>query len=251
MPDSTIALPLVVVPIYSLALALGIAACVGIGARRSGAGLGRMIDVGLGAVIGGIIGGRLEHVLLNWGYFEANVSEALRPSAGGLGWHGAVIGGVVGLALVARWRGLGTRTLLDALAPGLAVLAFAGWLGCWAAPCGYGAEVATLAGMPAWAAGETRDVYGIIEPRYNTQVFGMGLALALLAVSWIMERRGWLAGRRFWFLLALLSAGMFVIGFWRGDSVPMVGGIRADQWMDIVFVVISCWLLVFSKSGRE
>ena len=94
-------------------------------------------------------------------------------------------------------------------------------------------------------------MYGIVAPRYNTQVFGMGLAVGLLAVNWIMERRRWLAGRRFWLLLAVLSAGMFVIGFYRGDAAPMVGGMRVDQWLDIGMFVISCWLLVFSKSGGE
>ncbi|MEP7292951.1 MAG: prolipoprotein diacylglyceryl transferase family protein [Chloroflexota bacterium] len=248
MPDATLTLPFVSVPIYSLALALGIALSVAIGVRRTNVRTGALLDVCLGAAAGGVVGGRIGHVLLNWAYFADNLSEALRPGAGGLDWHGALLGGLVGLALVARWKRLNTHDLLDALTPALPLLALAGWLGCWAAVCGYGAEVDTLAHYPAFAAAETRDVYGIIAPRYSTQVFGMVLALGLLALSVVITRRGWLAGRRFWLLLMALSIGMFVIGFWRGDASPLAAGIRVDQGLDGGIVVISCWLLVFSKN---
>ena len=248
MPEPTLALPFVTVPIYSLALALGIAGTVGIALKRSVANIGTLVDICLATMIGSIIGGRIEHVLLNWMYFAPNLNEALRPSAGGLGWHGALLGGLLGLGLVALWRKLSFRSLLDMLSPALPLLAFTAWLGCWAAVCAYGAEVPTLADVPPFAAAETRDVYGIVAPRYNTQVFGMALAFTLLVLSIIMNRQGWLEGRRFWLLLALLSVGMFVIGFFRGDAVPMVAGLRVDQLLDIAIVVFSFWLLVFSKS---
>ena len=66
--------------------------------------LNYLIDAGLGACLGGVIGARIVHVLLNWAYFADNLSEALHPNAGGLDWHGAVIGGLIGLALVAWVR---------------------------------------------------------------------------------------------------------------------------------------------------
>src|SRR5450432_3272808 len=111
MPDPTIAFRFFTVPIYSLALALGIALSIGIGLWRAALRPGTVVDIGLGACIGGIIGARIEHVLLNWTYFADNLAEAVQPSAGGLDWHGAVIGGLIGLALVARWRKLDVRHL--------------------------------------------------------------------------------------------------------------------------------------------
>lgn len=250
MPESTLALPFVTVPIYNLALALGIALGVGVGIRRMAQRPDAVVDACLGALAGGIAGARVGHVLLNWSYFADNLSEALRPNAGGLDWHGALLGGLIGLALVASWRRLPLRDLLDALAPALPLLALAGWLGCWAAVCAYGAEVDTLARYPALAAAETRDVYGIVAPRYNTQVFGMALALALLALSVVLIRRGWLKYCRFWLLLALLSAGMFVIGCFRGDSAPVVAGLRADQWLDIVFCLWGVALTFYNRRER-
>lgn len=250
MPEPTLVFRFFTVPIYSLALTVGIALSIGIGIRRAALRRGAVVDLCLSAFAGGIVGARLGHVLLNWAYFADNLSEALRPSAGGLDWHGALLGGLIGLSLVARWRKLALRDLLDALAPALPLLAFAGWLGCWAAVCGYGAEVDTLAHYPAFAVAETRDVYGIVAPRYNTQVFGMTLAFALLLLSALLTQRGWLKYHRFWLLLALLSAGMFAIGFFRGDYAPVVAGIRADQVLDIGMLLWSIGALILNRWGE-
>jgi phosphatidylglycerol:prolipoprotein diacylglycerol transferase len=250
MTDATVAFPFFTIPIYSLALVLGITLSLGLALRRAALRLSVLIDTGLGACLGGVIGARIVHVLLNWAYFADNLSEALRPSAGGLDWHGAVIGGLIGLGIVSIWRRLNLRMLLDALSPALPLLAFVGWLGCWAAVCAYGAEVDTLAHYPAFVAAETRDVFGIVAPRYNTQVFGMALALVLLIVSVVLIRQGWLTNRRFWILLALLSAGMFGIGFFRGDYAIMVAGLRADQVLDGSFFLWSILVMILSPRAQ-
>ena len=251
MIDANVAFRFFSLPTFGLALTLGIALSVGIGIFRSGYRLSAVIDAGLGALAGGIVGARIVHVLLNWTYFADHLGEALRPNAGGLDWHGALVGGVIGLALVARWRltlrRLSVRALLDALAPALPLLAFAGWVGCAAAVCGYGAEVDTLAHYPAFAVAESRDVYGIVAPRYNTQVFGLVLALLLLALSVVLPRFDGLRYRRFWILLALFSIGMFGIGFYRGDSAPIWLGLRADQWLDQLTLVLSMVMITATR----
>ncbi len=249
MIDPNIAFRFFSLPTFGFALAVGIALSVGIGVYRSGYRASAVIDVGLGAFAGGVVGARLVHVLLNWTYFADHLAEALRPNAGGLDWHGALVGGVVGLALVARWRHLPVRALLDALAPALPLLVLAGWLGCAAAVCAYGAEVDTLAHYPAFAVAESRDVYGIVAPRYNTQLFGMALALVLLALSFVLMRFDGLKDRRFWILLALFSIGMFGIGFYRGDSVPILLGLRADQFFDLALLGWSIQQIAVRRAG--
>lgn len=247
MPESTFTLFAVRIPIYSAALVFGILLSLCIALRRTALRPSILIDAALAASAVALVGARLEHVLLNWSYFAINLDEALRPSAGGLGWHGALLGGLLGVALIARWRGFSVRALLDVLAPVLALLAFAGWFGCWAAVCAYGAEVDTLAHYPAFAAAETRDVYGIVAPRYNTQVFGMALAAILFLLSLILTRLNRLLERPFWFVLALLSLGMFLIGFFRADVVPTLAALRADQWLDITFFLWASVLTLYNK----
>lgn len=224
---------------FTLALALAVVAGIGWSAWRLPDRRGAVVDAGLGALVGGVIGARLLHVLLNWTYFAYNTSEIWRLRSGGLDWHGALVGGLLGLWIVARWRKLDFVRLLDGLTLALGLLALAGWWGCRAANCGFGAEVDTLANYPPLLVAELPDVYGIPAPRYNTQLFGLLLALLALGLTLGLFRRGLWVERRFWLVLVLLSVGMFGIGFFRADYAVQIGDLRADQWLDLGVVLLS------------
>lgn len=264
-------------PTFNLFLALAVLVSVGVGLRRvwkaypprpkgegQGVRVGAVADIYLGTLVGAMVGARLFHVLLNWDYFADATNEITLISLGGLDWHGAVLGGIIGLYLVYRLRNFvrarvglsptnpyGYADLLDMLTPALPLLGLAGWWGCLAALCGYGAEVDNLSRYPALAAAESADVYGIVVPRYNTQVFGLVLSAIVLVIVMLLLWRGWLRYRRFWLMLALLSAGMFAIGFFRGDHAVLLFGLHADQVLDALFaaeaLAIGGWLL---RRGR-
>lgn len=243
---------------------------------------GAVIDACLGALVGGGGVARLFHVLLNWNYFADNLTEARTIGAGGLEWHGAVLGGIVGLWIVVRVQRYWARTRkiaslqllsvsqwfnvsLDWLTPALPLIGLGAWYGCLAVGCGYGLEVDTLANYPAWAASEYVDVYGIVLPRLNTPYFGMalcGLGLVFVAVSgWWQRKRqpnhmertakmpSLRSGMRFWLVLALLSGGMFVIGFFRGDRTFVWFGLRADQMLDVVMTLWALTIVGYQRSS--
>ncbi len=241
MPDLIVRLGPFVISTFTLSLALGAGATFVLlwGQTRSSLRMGQIADVCLGALIGAAVGGRLAHVALNWSYFSAHASEITRLSAGGIDWHGALIGGLPGCLAAARWRRVPFSLVLDSLAPALPLLMVASWYGCLAATCGYGLEVDTLARYPSWAVAETPDVYGIAAPRYNTQVFGIVLAALTLLIALGLTRIRALRGSRFWVVLALLSAEMFGIGFARGDFALSAGGLRVDQWLDLGLIALS------------
>lgn len=237
-----------------LALAIGLSAGIGLRRERSAnpSRTAPAIDAYLAALVLGIVGARLFHVLLNFDYFGDNLNEAFNLAAGGLDWHGAVIGGVIGLYAMTRFRIRPYQTahfvrLLDTLTFALPLIGLGSWYGCLAAGCGYGKEVDTLANYSPLATSELVDVFGIVAPRYNTQFFGMALCIVALVIIILLFWRGWLGNRRFWFVLALLSLGLFVIGFFRGDHSPITFGLRADQWLDIAFMVMSGWLFLYSR----
>jgi hypothetical protein len=102
--------------------------------------------------------------------------------------------------------------------------------------------VDTLANAPAWLVWESIDVYGIPAPRLSTQRFGIALCSAVLLILIVLYWRRMAVGRRFWIELALLSLGMFVIGFFRADPVAFLFGLRVDQVLDGVFFVVSLWM---------
>ena len=62
------------------------------------------------ALVSGIIGSRIAHVLVAWEYYSSHPLEAFMIWRGGLTTHGAIIGGVLGLWWYARRH---TRHVLD------------------------------------------------------------------------------------------------------------------------------------------
>lgn len=219
---------------YTLLLALSIVVSAGAGALRLRGSYpaGKVADAYLVALLLGVVGARVEHVLLHWNHFGENLGDITNLYTGGLNWHGAILGGLLGLYLVSYWRGLDFPQLRDSLVLALPLIAFSAWWGCGASHCAYGREVTTLADYPAWVAAESADVYGIVLPRYNTQVFGIVLALAGLVFGGLLVGRDWIPSRRFWLVLALLAAGQFIAGFFRDDLMYTIAGLRADQWLD-------------------
>lgn len=237
---------------YTLVIGIGILAVIGLciigqpSTRR-----GAILDVGIVAIVVALVGARAEHVLLHWAYFGDHPTEITRLQAGGLGWHGALAGAWLAIVVIGRMRGLYLRDIAGTLAIGLPMLAFVGWWGCGATACAYGAEVDTLADYPLWVVWEAPDIYGLTLPRFRTQPLGMGLSAALLLVALLLTRRGWSGLQRLSIIVGLMGIGMFMIGFLRGDSVAMFGGLRGDQWFDLLTVAIATAYCIVSANRRS
>jgi phosphatidylglycerol:prolipoprotein diacylglycerol transferase len=173
------------------------------------------VDAGLGALVGGIVGGRLGHVGIHWQYFAEHPENIIKVWQGGLDWHGAALGGLLALLLVCRIREVSFRQISDALA--------------FVLPMG-----AALAYTHPPIALELPDLYGVVAPRLASQLYGVAFSLLLIGVAGLLAWRIAHPGVRFWLVLALLALGTFGIGFTRGDSVPMVGALRLDQVLDLL-----------------
>lgn len=212
----------------------------------------RVMDVSLAGVIGGIIVARGTHVWLNWAYFGDHTDEITQIKSGGLNWHGAVIGALLTMWLVAYLRKVDYPKVLAMLAPALPIMTIASWWACGSAQCSYGKEVDNLSEHPSWLVWEAKDIFNLIAPRYRTQALGMALGIGLLLILVLIIWRGWVmvhADRRFWLILALLSLGMFGVGSLRGDYAYMFGRLRADQVFDLVFIGVS--LVIFAWRSRS
>ncbi|MGF1504384.1 MAG: prolipoprotein diacylglyceryl transferase [Chloroflexi bacterium] len=201
--------------------------------RFSGEQPAHWVDAGLGALLLGIVAGRLGHVGIYWHYFTDHRSEIIQVWLGGIDWHTAVIGGVAGLLIVSAWRGISFARLSDAAALTLPIGVILTYLGCLSTSCGHGREVGSLADYPPLVAAELSDLYGVVAPRLSSQLYGAVLGVVLLLVFFLVARCVQREGIRLWVLLILLGLGAFGIGFTRGDSIPMVGGLRLDQLLDL------------------
>lgn len=194
----------------------------------------------------GLVGARIEHVILNWEYFASVPSEILNFAAGGLNVHGAIIGAVLGGWIIAQVNRNSFEPWLGAAAYALCLISAAAWWGCAAASCNYGTEVGNLADHPSWLVWEAQGDFLTVAPRYAVQPIGMLASILLLGIvgfSGLLNKNGrWRA--------ALALAGVmlinFTLGFLRGDPGQMIGSLRVTQILDITLavsgVLLAAWL---------
>lgn len=206
----------------------------------------RWLDAGLTAIVAGLVAGRLGHVAIHWAYFIHHRNEIAQFWQGGLDWHAALLGGFLGLVGYCSVRRLSLRLLADTLALPIAFGSALVWTGCLLASCGYGAEVRTLADYPAPIVAEWPDLYGIVAPRFASQLYGALLGVVLLVVAWLLSIVVRRVGLRLWIVLLLLASGVFGIGYTRGDVMPVVYGLRLDQLLDLIVAGLALVGLVVS-----
>lgn len=182
-----------------------------------------------------LVGARLDFILLRWSYFSLHFSEIPRFWLGGLGWAGAIIGGLMAISLIGFFhRGASRRMIADALLPLLCPLAVACWLGAWTQNQGSGMPV------PAnvWYAFPTIDSTGHIVTRFPLQP---AIALLIVAVSALTERissGSLIPGRKISTGFLGFSIVMLVSTFLCVDPCPLWLGFRYDSWFAAAFSLI-------------
>jgi phosphatidylglycerol:prolipoprotein diacylglycerol transferase len=194
------------------------------------------LDLGLWTVIGGILGGRIGYVLANWGVFSEDWGRAFRIWEGGLAFHGAFLGGLavmVAFSLLQRRRKdpLSFWVLGDVVTPGLALGLIFGWAACLMGGCAYGVlgKGFGYAILP--------DIYGVEASRFATQAVGLGFAILLFVIFWILRKRWPYPGAAFLMFNLLYFAGQFLLESTRGDEAIYLGPWRLAQTLDLVIAL--------------
>ena len=195
------------------------------------------------ALIGGLVGGRIDYLIQNW----SDVSDDLLGSifsGSGLVWLGGVIGGTVGVVLWAWWRGFLRLGLLDLCAPGLALGYAIGRVGCQLSGDGdYGVE----SDLP-WAMAYPEGTVATTEEVHPTPVYetiAMGLAAFVL---WRLRDR-FRPGILFAIYLVISGVERFLIELIRrNDSV--LAGLTLPQLISIGMALAGAiWIARAHRSG--
>jgi prolipoprotein diacylglyceryltransferase len=198
------------------------------------------LDVFLAGLVGGVSLGRLVHVAVQWQYFIDRTPEIRKiHEEGGLNWHGIVIGALFAMTFMAKVRKIEMQPLLNSLVLLMSILALIGWWACGTIGCAYGLSVERMADYPAGITWAQPDIFGITEPRFATQLFGVLWSILLFVLALILHHKHWLSNARLWLILLLLSSSNFAISFWRGDFSMMVYGLRSEQWLDTGLILFS------------
>ena len=236
--------------LLDLGLVLGLALTYWEGKRQLGNGT-LALDLGLWAVIGGIIGGRMGYVAANWSAFSEDWGSIVRIWEGGLSFHGAYLGGLLALFVFAEFQRAGESPVSfwqwgDVVTPGLALGITFGWAACLMAGCAYGhlGEGLGCAILP--------DIYGIEAPRFATQGGGLVFSLGLFTVFWLLRRRWPFPGAAFLMFVLLYFTGSFFLEFSRGDEAFYVGPWRLAQLVDVALALAAAGgLLLLWRAARQ
>jgi phosphatidylglycerol---prolipoprotein diacylglyceryl transferase len=253
---------------YALFILVGVIAALFIGNKRwseRGGEPGVIFDIALWAIIFGLIGGRLYHVLTDWStYFGpggAGLVAAFKIQEGGLGIWGAVALGGVGAWIGCRRKGIPLPAFGDAVAPGIVLAQAIGRIGNYFNQELYGRATSLPWGLEIF---ERRDAHGaldslngvstgqlieVVHPTFLYELLWNLLVFALLI--WVDRRYRIGHGRLFALYVAAYCFGRFWIELMRSDMATHIAGIRINSFVSVfVFIGAVVYIMVAPK-GRE
>jgi len=203
-------------------------------------------------VVWGVVGARLYHVSTSWDQLPDAWWGFAAIWQGGLGIWGAILGGVLGGAVVARRAGANVGLGMDMVAPGLALAQAIGRLGNWFNQELYGRPTSLPWGLridpehraAGYLSAATFQPTFLYELLWNLAVCG-----TLLVVG---RRRRFRPPALFFLYVALYTFGRFWFELLRIDPAHHVLGLRVNVWVALlVFGGSVALVLRFQRRGSE
>lgn len=215
-------------------------------AKKAGIAEDTIITGAILAVVLGLIGARLVHVIDSWEIYSKDLVKILAFHEGGLAWYGGLIGGIVAVVIYARVKKFSLGRFADAAAPGVILGLSIGRIGCTINGDAAGTPTSLPWGLvythpdafaPLWVSTHPAPVYEIL---WNLAVVGVLL--------WL---RGKIKpdGSIFLVMLTAYSFGRFIIS-WSRDEAAVLGPLHQSHIISLVLFVVGVGLLVYLKAGR-
>ena len=218
-------------------------------AERKGFKKEEIYDSALWVIIAGIIGARLFHVLDHWpDEFAANPIRALYVWEGGLAIWGAVIGGLIAAAIIARRRGWRLPVLLDAAAPGLVLAQAIGRFACIITGDAMGKPTTGPFGFAYTSPNAMVPKLGV----YYTPmpVFEIIANLGIFLLLWRLRKRNWPNGLLFLLYLSLYSLERFFLGFTSSYQI-IAFGLTQSQIIALIVLIVALPIILRMQIHRH
>lgn len=193
------------------------------------------------SLLGGIVGGRLAFIVLQWEFFLRSPGEMSAIWHGGLVWYGGLLGGLFAAWLYVRAKRLNFLRVMDQCIPFLALAHAVGRVGCFLNGCCYGRPTDHWCG--AVFPGQRGPVVPVQLFESAGLLFLYGLLRGLQRPP-LLSRPGWLFG----IYLVLYALLRFSIEFLRGDQEIWWAGLTLQQVISILAFIVG--LLLMGKGKR-
>jgi len=215
---------------------------------------GEFVDAIIYAVLLGFVGMKLLYWIVTPGVFRTAFSNGfikgiLSLLMEGMVFYGGLIGGIIGIFLVARKKKRNVLEFTDLFAPCFCVAHAFGRVGCLLAGCCYGLEIGETAQFGiltykgALAVKYLDGAMRLPVPLMET-VFLLVLCEVLVLVFCTEKRLGTTTG---WYLVAY-AVWRFVIEMFRGDAERgRFGALYTSQWISILILIAGVAVLLLSR----
>jgi len=220
--------------IQTFGLCLGLAFLVAgwLVAKRLGE-LGRNVDFAyemvFAALIGGLVGSRLDYVIQNWSKVNHDLLGNIF-SGSGLVWFGGFVGGALGVTLWAHWRGFLGWQLFDTASVPLAIGYAIGRIGCQLSGDGdYGIH----SNLP-WAMSYPDGTVPTTDTVHPTPVYETLAMGVVAAVLWRLRDR-FAPGVLFGLYLMFAGIERFLVEFIRRNE-EVVAGLTQPQLISLAML---------------
>lgn len=218
-------------------------------AERKGFKKEEIYDVVLWIILPGILGARLFHVLDHWSHeYAANPIRAFYIWEGGLAIWGAVVAGVLAVAIIAWRRGWRLLSLLDAAAPGLVLAQAIGRIACIITGDAMGKPTNGPFGF-AYTSSEAMvpelGVYYTPMPVYEIIA-----NLGIFTLLWQLRKRSWPDGLLFLVYLVLYSVERFLLGFTSSYQI-LAFGLTQSQIVALIGMLVALPVIVWVLARRR
>ena len=199
------------------------------GAKRLGLRSDHIYNLALIASVAGLLGARLGYVLEHFSLYQAYPAQIIALDLNTLSATWGALAALLAGYAYARRKDIAQRRLLDALTPGLLVLAGGLALADLASGDGYGLPVSLPWSIELWGAAR--------HPTQVYQLIAVGIiALVVLKIDRVFD------GLRFGLSIALYAAARLIIEAFRGDSA-VINGVRTAQVWSLLGLLAALWLL--------
>ena len=203
-------------------------------------------SIAIWAIVGGIVGARIVHVIDNWGFYQYNLLQILFIWSGGIGIWGGILGGFIGGASYALISKHPVGVIADLTAPALLLVQSIGRLGdiVNGEHCARAASDFILAFNWTSPDSDARVcANGIGVPAQPVIAYEMLWNLAALVVIWKLRDRLRPDGMLFALYLAFYAVGRFLVTFLRQDKIWVLG-LQEAHFIAILVLIITVPLLV-------
>jgi phosphatidylglycerol:prolipoprotein diacylglycerol transferase len=207
-------------------------------------------DIALISLIGGVVGGRLVYVALNWvphydslghyvseGY-RSHPAEIFAVWAGGMTSFGGFAGGILAGVIACRLRKIDVGDMADLFAVSFPIGYGIGRIGCFLNGCCYGGQC----DLP-WAV-KFRWDDGIVRASHPTQLYSVIASVIMFALLLPLERHRKFRGQLMLAFLFLYGIYRFITEFFREGATASVTDVA-----HLTQAQIACLLLSFLTLG--